>query len=146
AGMFAIRGTTGQVIAASPRGFGDTVLKWPAATDEANYFRFSGYESKNYNGLSIELPTAAGPMWISVARPDGSAALIESILREFAFDVIWVSPLFMIATLGISVLAIRNGLKPVRQISQMASSIGPNAMSVRLPEHNLPTEISPLVV
>jgi signal transduction histidine kinase len=85
-------------------------------------------------------------MWISVARADGSAALIESILREFALDVIWVSPLFMIATLGISVLAIRNGLKPVRQISQMASSIGPNAMSVRLPEKNLPTEISPLVV
>jgi len=28
----------------------------------------------------------------------------------------------------------------------MASSIGPNAMSVRLPEQNLPTEITPLVV
>ena len=146
AGMFAIRDTAGQVVAASPSGFGDKVSKWPAATDDASYFRLSGYESKNYNGLSIELPTAAGPMWISVARTDGSAALIQSILREFALDVIWVSPLFMIATLGISVLAIRNGLKPVRQISQMASSIGPNAMSVRLPEQNLPTEITPLVV
>jgi signal transduction histidine kinase len=146
AGMYAIRDTAGQVVAASPSGFGDKVPKWPAATDDASYFRLSDYESKNYNGLSIELPTAAGPMWISVARADGSAALIESILRKFALDVIWVSPLFMIATLGISVLAIRNALKPVRQISQMASSIGPNAMSVRLPEQNLPTEISPLVV
>jgi signal transduction histidine kinase len=145
-GMYAVRDTAGQVVAASPSGFGDKVSKWPAATDDANYFRLSDYESKNYNGLSIELPTAAGPMWISVARADGSGALIESILREFALDVIWVSPLFMIATLGISVLAIRNGLKPVRQISQMASSIGPNAMSVRLPEKNLPTEITPLVV
>src|SRR5262249_25033984 len=107
--------------------------------------RLSGYESKNYNGLSVELPTAAGPMWISVARTDGSAALIESLLREFAFDVLWIIPLFMIATLGISVLAVRNGLNPVRQISHMASSIGPNAMSVRLPEQNLPTEIPPLV-
>src|SRR5204863_2990657 len=36
-------------------------------------------------------------------------------------------------------------LKPVREISRMAGSIGPNATSVRLADHNLPTEIMPLV-
>ena len=94
---------------------------------------------------SISLQTAAGPMWISVARTEGSNALIKSILREFVFDAIWVSPLLMLATLAIGIFAIRNGLKPMREISRMASSIGPNATSVRLPERNLPTEIMPLV-
>jgi len=145
-GMFAVRDTSGHIIAASPVNFGESVSKWPPATDEASYFRLSDYESKNYNGLSVALPTAAGPMRISVARTDGSAALVESLLREFVLDVIWVSPLFMIVTLAIGVFVIRDGLKPVRQISQMASSIGPSAMSVRLPEQNLPTEIAPLVV
>src|SRR5262249_23395316 len=81
----------------------------------------------------------AGEMWISVARTEGSDALIRSLLREFVFNAIWVSPLLMLATLAIGIFAIRNGLKPVREISRMASSIGPDATSVRLPERNLPT-------
>jgi hypothetical protein len=49
-GMFAIRDTSGHIIAASPAKFGESVSKWPPATDEASYFRLSDYESKNYNG------------------------------------------------------------------------------------------------
>ena len=124
--------------------------KWPPATDEPRYFRLSGVDpedfgSETYYGLSVALQTAAGPMWISVARTEGSDALIRSLLREFVFNAIWVSPLLMLATLAIGIFAIRNGLKPVREISRMASSIGPDATSVRLPERNLPTEIMPLV-
>src|SRR5262249_31631528 len=145
-GMFAVRDTSGHIIAASPANFGERVSKWPPATDEASYFRLSDYESKKYNGLSVALPTAAGQMWISVARTDGSAALVESLLREFVLDVIWVSPLFMIVTLAIGVFVIRDGLKPVRPISQTASAMCPIAFSVRLPDQNLPTEIAPLVV
>src|SRR5262245_66631857 len=84
-------------------------------------------------------------MWISVARTAGSDALIRSLLREFVLHAIWVSPLLMLATLAIGIFVIRNGLKPVRETSRMAASIGPDATSVRLPERNLPTEIMPLV-
>src|SRR5262249_13826774 len=148
--LFAIRDTNGRVIAASPNEFGERVSKWPPATGEPRYFRLSGVDpedfgSEVYYGLSVALQTAAGPMWISVARTEGSDALIKSVLREFIFDAVWVSPLLMLATLGIGIFAIRNGLKPVREISRMASSIGPNTTSVRLPEQNLPTEIMPLV-
>jgi signal transduction histidine kinase len=149
--LFAIRDANGRVIAASPAEFGERVAKWPPARDEPSYFRLSGvgsddFGSENYYGMSVAVRTAAGPMWISVARTEGSDALIKSILREFVFDAMWVSPLLMLATLGIGIFAIRNGLKPVREISRKAASIGPNATSVRLPEQNLPTEVMPLVV
>ena len=148
--LFAIRDTNGRVVAASPDEFGERVANWPPATDEPSYFRLSGagsedFGSETYYGLSIALQTAAGPMWISVARTEGSDALIRSILREFVVNAIWVSPLLMLATLAIGIFAIRNGLKPVREVSRMAASIGPDATSVRLPEQNLPTEIMPLM-
>jgi two-component system, OmpR family, sensor histidine kinase TctE len=149
--LFAIRDANGRVIAASPAEFGARVGKWPPAKDEPSYFRLSsvGPEevgTENYYGLNVALQTSAGPMWISVARTEGSDALIKSLLREFVFDTMWVIPLLMLATLGIGVIVIRNGLKPVREISQKAASIGPDATSVRLPEKSLPTEIQPLVV
>jgi signal transduction histidine kinase len=148
--LFAIRDANGRLIAASSAEFGDRVSRWPPALDEPSYFRLSGagsedFGSETYYGLSVALQTAAGPMWISVARTEGSDALIRSLLREFVFHAIWVSPLLMLATLAIGIFAIRDGLKPVREISRMASSIGPNATSVRLPERDLPTEIMPLV-
>ena len=148
--LFAIRDANGRVIAASPAEFGERVTKWPPATDEPSYFRLSGIGQEevgeNYYGLSVALQTSAGPMWISVARTEGSDALIKSVLREFVFDTMWVTPLLMLATLGIGVFVIRSGLKPVREISQKAASIGPDATSVRLPEQSLPSEIQPLVV
>jgi signal transduction histidine kinase len=148
--LFAIRDANGRVIAASPAEFGERVSKWPPAKAEPSYFRLSGVGpeevGENYYGLSVALQTSAGPMWISVARTEGSDALIKSFLREFVFDAMWVTPLLMLATLGIGVFVIRNGLKPVREISQKAASIGPDATSVRLPEQSLPTEILPLVI
>src|SRR5215472_12722000 len=149
--LFAIRDANGRVIAASSAEFGERVSKWPPAKGEPSYFRLSGVGAEevgteSYYGLNVALQTSAGPMWISVARTEGSDALIKSLLREFLFDTVWVIPLLMLATLGIGVVVIRNGLKPVREISRMASSIGPDATSVRLPEQSLPTEILPLVV
>ena len=148
--LFAIRDPNGRVIAASPAEFGERVAKWPPAKSEPSYFRLSGVGpeevGENYYGLNVALRTSAGPMWISVARTEGSDSLVKSLLREFVFDTMWVIPLLMLATLGIGVVVIRNGLKPVREISQKAASIGPDATSVRLPQHSLPTEIQPLVV
>src|SRR5262249_4385971 len=76
--LFAIRDTNGRLVAASPAEFGDRVSKWPPAMDEPSYFRLSGagsedFGSETYYGLSIALQTAAGPMWISVARAGGSS-------------------------------------------------------------------------
>jgi signal transduction histidine kinase len=148
--LFAIRDANGRVIATSRAEFGERVAKWPPVKSEPSYFRLSGVGpeevGENYYGLNVALQTSAGPMWISVARTEGSDSLVKSLLREFVFDMMWVTPLLMLATLGIGVVVIRNGLKPVREISQKAASIGPDATSVRLPEQSLPTEILPLVV
>jgi signal transduction histidine kinase len=147
ADIFAIRGPDGSVIAAAPAGFAERVAGWPAASDDPSYFRIGNVVagSPDYYGLSLGVDSAAGPLSISVAREAGSDALVTSLLREFVVDLAWVIPILVIVTLAIGVLAIRRGLEPVRAASAMAAAIGPSATAVRLPEGNLPSEISPLV-
>jgi len=143
--IFAIRDASGRLLAASPPEFGEQVGKWPLAKDDPSYFRLTNLGSTNYYGLSIELPSQAGPVSVSVARTAGANDLVSSLLREFIFDVAWVSPLFMLATLAIGMLVVRGGLKPVREISRLAAEIGPGSTSIRLPTESLPAEIEPLV-
>jgi two-component system, OmpR family, sensor histidine kinase TctE len=147
ADVFAIRGSGGRIISASPSEFGSVVMRWPEATDDPAYFRLEsfGTQSRDYYGLGINLDSPAGPLSIWVARAAGADALVRSLLQEFVVDLAWLIPIFMLLTLTIGILAIRGALKPIREVSQIASSIGPSTTSVRLPEENLPSEITPLV-
>lgn len=145
--IFAVRMPDGHIIAASPPSFGMRVAGWPAATDDPTWFRVDGIgtRSEEYYGLNIAVDSAAGPLSISVARAAGADALVESIMKDFIFDIAWIIPLVILVTLAIGVLAIRSGLEPVRRASQIAAAIRPSATSVRLPEGDLPSEVAPLV-
>jgi two-component system, OmpR family, sensor histidine kinase TctE len=143
--MFAVRDADGKVLAASPSEFGQQVSKWPMPKDDPSYFRITHGGSGEYYGVSVQLSSAIGLVSVSVARAAGTDVLVQSLLREFVVDIAWVIPLVMVATLIIGVFLIRNDLNPVREISEMAAAIGPQATSVRLPNNNLPTEIRPLV-
>jgi len=147
ADIFAIRGRDGHLIAAMPEAFGSVVERWPATIDDPSYFHLPGLAGKtqDYYGLGISLDSDAGPLSIWVARAAGATALVHSLLEEFVLDIAWVIPLFMLLALAIAILAIRSTLRPIREVSEIASSIGPGTTSVRLPQANLPSEIMPLV-
>ena len=70
----------------------------------------------------------------------------DSLLVEFFTDAGWIIALLVLITIALGVLVVRSGLKPIREISRIASSIGPNNTSVRLPQDQVPSEIIPLVV
>jgi two-component system, OmpR family, sensor histidine kinase TctE len=147
ADIYAIRSAGNKVLTASPPRFGEIVVKWPTATDEPSYFHLQdfGSDGREYYGLTIEESSAAGPLSVSVARAASADVLVHSLLREFVFDVGWVVPGLVVVTLIVGVLAIQSAFRPVAEISRMASAIGPAATSIRLPEKNLPSEITPLV-
>ena len=145
--IYAVRTAGGQIIAASPPGFAERVKGWPAPNDDPSYFRLSGADGSatSYYGLSVALDSPVGPLWVSVARAGEANTLVQSLLWEFGTDLAWIIPLLTVVTMAIGVLAIRRGLRPVREVSGMAASIGPHATSVRLLEDNVPSEIAPLV-
>jgi signal transduction histidine kinase len=145
--IFAIRDAGGRIVAASPPRFGELASSWPPPTAQAAHFdvRDLGTKRDSYGGISIRLESSAGPLSISVARSGAATALVYSLLRKFIHDIIWAVSFLVLAALAIGILAIRSGLKSVRDVSEKAAAIGPHATSVRLPEENLPSEITPLV-
>ncbi len=145
--LFAIRMSDGSVIAASPANFGAQVAAWPQATDQPDYFHLQqfGPHGEDYYGLSVALSSVAGPVSVTVAHAAEISQLIHSLLLGFVVHIGWLVPIFVVITLTIGIVAIRSGLRPVREVSRMAAAIGPSAMSIRLPETNLPAELIPLV-
>lgn len=145
--VFAIRDSAGNVIAASGAAIKALTATWSAADDEPRFFRLEsfGAEGEEYYGIDVRLPTRAGPLSVTVADAGDVDALLHAMLSEFLYDVAWIIPVFVAATLLVGVFAIRRGLAPLRETSALAATIEPDAMSVRLPMQTLPAEIVPLV-
>jgi signal transduction histidine kinase len=144
--IFAIRDAKGRMIAAAPPRFGELVAGWPRTTSEPVRFDVRlDTELGDFDGLTISRETVTGLVSVSVGRSSAGAAAAYSLMRKFIHDTIWAVSILVLAALVVGILGIRSGLKPVRNISEMAAGIGPHAMSVRLPDKGLPSEISPLV-
>jgi len=145
--VFAIRDAGGRVIAASGADIGVLTASRPLAGDEPSFFRLESFgpAAQDYYGLDIRLDSAAGPVSVTVAEAGDADPLLHAMLREFVFDVAWIIPVFVAATLLVGIFAIRGGLRPLRQASEQATRVDPGAISVRLPTRDLPSEVVPLV-
>ena len=142
--IFAVRDANGRPIAAVPPRFGELVARWPRATAEAVHFT-TQLDTGGYDGLDFSLDSVAGPLSVAVARSDAKAVAVYALLRKFIHDTMWAVSFLVLAALAVGILGIRRGLKPVRDVSEMAAAIGPHTMSTRLPDKDLPSEIAPLV-
>jgi signal transduction histidine kinase len=71
--------------------------------------------------------------------------LRAAVNEEFLTDGGWLQAPFLLAWLGISMLAVRRALAPLKHVSRVAENIDPETADTRLPTRNVPTEIVPLV-
>ena len=145
--LLAARTTDGRLVASTDAEFGTELAGWPALAGERRPFRLEdfGAARQDYNGITVRVQNSAGPLWVSVAAVSDADALAYGIMTRFIVDVAWSIFLFAAAMLAVAVWSIRRGLKPVLAASEKAAAIGPNAIAVRLPTDDLPSELLPLV-
>jgi two-component system, OmpR family, sensor histidine kinase TctE len=145
--LYSVNNPDGELIASSSSEAGNLVARLPVPGDQPVYFRLRSFgdERRDYFGLTAILASLVGPLRITIARAADDDVLVRALLREFVHDLAWLIPLMVVATLGIGVMAIRRGLRPLRQVSASAAAIDPGTMSVRLPQADVPSEIEPIV-
>jgi signal transduction histidine kinase len=91
--------------------------------------------------------TVGDRLFFTQVEEDGldTQHLREAVTQEFLIDGGWLQAPFLFAWLGVSVLAVRRALAPLHNVSRVAGTIDPETADVRLPIHNVPHEIVPLV-
>ena len=71
--------------------------------------------------------------------------IIDDIVTSFIPKVAWITFPILLVLLIIDIVIFRRALETVRRASTTAAAIGPQRTEVRLPEQQMPAEISPLV-
>jgi signal transduction histidine kinase len=115
--------------------------------DQPSFFSLKAFGpmALAYYGETVRVDSNAGPLSVTVAQATGASDFVQTIIRQFVMDIAWIIPLIVALALAVGVMSIRHGLRPVRKVSALAATIGPDRTSIRLPEKDLPTELRPLV-
>jgi signal transduction histidine kinase len=141
---YAVVDARGHVISSSLRGGGAIAREVPGAADAQYFSRTKGRAS--YTGASIPVKKGNAIAFVQVAQdlehPD---VIFDDIVAGFLRRVVWFTIPIMVLLLIADIVIVRRALRPVVDASDMAASIGPERISVRLPKANLPSEIRPLV-
>jgi signal transduction histidine kinase len=145
--IYAIRTSGGRLVAASPDELGELVGDWPPGGDEPTFFSLKAFGPRalDYYGDTVRVDSNVGPLSVTVIQATGASEFVHTILREFVLDIAWIIPLVVALALLVGVISIRHGLRPVREVSALAATIGPDRTNIRLPEKDLPAELRPLV-
>ncbi|MBU6297434.1 MAG: HAMP domain-containing histidine kinase [Alphaproteobacteria bacterium] len=133
----------GHVLLNSP-GSGIRVLK-NDRSGKPTYFQ-SPNRRRSYLGLSIPVQAGSQQVWIQVTRNIRRPGLITNdVFLHFLRRVSWFSIPIVLFVFVTDFFVVRRVLHPVVVASQMAQTIDPRRLEVRLPTQNLPREVMPLV-
>jgi signal transduction histidine kinase len=135
----------GQVLASS-HGGGEPLASLPEP-DGDPFFSHADFAKRGaYYGVTVPLEGVTPPLYLQVAQGSSHPDVLADTLVEEFLERSWAFLLLLaIAIASVTIWTVRQSLAPVTRLSVMARNIGPTSLDRRLPEDNLPSEITPLV-
>lgn len=99
-----------------------------------------------FYGVNFPLHQGGRSALIQVAQDlENPDVIVDDVVANFLGRIAWITiPIFALL-LGIDILIVRRALYPITNASQLAQSIRPNNIELRLPTVGLPDEVLPLV-
>jgi hypothetical protein len=73
----------------------------------------------------VRVNRPAGPVTVSIAQIESSEDFVHAVLGAFVCDIAWLIPVVAALTLLIAVFSLRQGLRPLREVSAQARRISP---------------------
>jgi signal transduction histidine kinase len=112
----------------------------------AAHFFTLGIGESRIIGVSLRVPIGAEERFIQVFKDEAAPdVLIDEVIDEFPYRSVRVLlPIFGMLLLSGAFVVWRR-TRPIAEVSAIAATIGPDTLSLRLPESDLPREVLPIV-
>ncbi len=115
----------------------------PISTEQLQRYSENGAD---FYGLALKRGQGDDAIWIKVAQniqhPD---VIFDDIVSSYLGHIGWFTVTILALLLAIDMIVIRTALKPVLRASEIASAIDPAKTNLRLPDHDVPRELLPLI-
>jgi signal transduction histidine kinase len=142
---FAIVDDTGTVLLSSRK---DRMTQFPADYHTAEIkFVETRRGDRVIIGVSLKRSLEGQAIWIQVAQDVAhNDVLMDDVVANFFHQVGWIPAPILLLLLAFDILIFRRAVQPLLRASERAEQISPTRSDVRLPTHDIPREIMPLVV
>lgn len=98
------------------------------------------------SGVSIRSTVGGRAITIQVGEDlSHRDVLIDDVVANFFRRVGWITFPILLVLLAADIIIFSRAMRPLRQASNAAQSIGPTRTDIRIPSENIPSEIRPLV-
>lgn len=115
----------------------------PISSEQLQRYSENGAQ---FYSLALKRGDGDDAIWIKVAQniqhPD---VIFDDIVSSYLGHIGWFTVTILALLLAIDMIVIRSALAPVLRASEIASAIDPAKTNLRLPDHDVPRELLPLI-
>ena len=115
----------------------------PISSQQLQRYSENGAE---FYSLALKRGEGDDAIWIKVAQniqhPD---VIFDDIVSSYLGHIGWFTVTILALLLAIDIIVIRSALRPVLRASEIASAVDPARTNQRLPDHDMPRELLPLI-
>lgn len=143
--QYRVLDSKGEVVASSVEKL-NSLLVGVSISDQSNYYTRKILDGVDFHIVSVHHEIGNQLFTVQLARSDGFAQLAHQAITPAVAETVGMVAVVSVLIISLmTYLGIRSLLRPIRDVSEVASSMDQTNLSERLRLDHLPSEIHPLI-